>query len=112
MTIKALKESIEKWRQIERGEMPDFGGENCALCELHLDSGCTGCPVSRHTGRAYCRNTPYALFYENCQVEYDEKGEWLGNYPTTPEAFTAARDERLFLAKVLRNMQRKKRVRR
>ncbi len=50
--LKLTVEDIKAWR-----EVPD--GDNCAFCELYLELGCEGCPISQKTGEVRCGNTPY-----------------------------------------------------
>lgn len=58
-TLKALQGSIEKWRRIVEERGVDKGTKNCPLCQLFYKDICTGCPVSEHTGYAWCEDTPY-----------------------------------------------------
>ena len=66
-TRKALLESIEKWRQIEIGEMADMHWENCSLCLSTLNNirevRCHLCPVFDRTKRRACNGTPYQRWF-------------------------------------------------
>ena len=65
-TLKALKGSIKKWKDIVKG-----GEEgDCPLCEL-FDSACPLCPVMAATGRWVCGDTPYDDWYD----EHPERKE-------------------------------------
>lgn len=55
----SLSDSIEKWRRIAYEGAEDHGSRDCALCKLYLNDDCEGCPVSRRTGKKFCRGTPY-----------------------------------------------------
>ncbi len=68
ITLKALEESIEHWRQNLAAESPfdaNTDGGCCALCiefNSHMATGrkgCSGCPVAECTGIAECNLTPY-----------------------------------------------------
>ena len=96
-TLQALKDSIEKWRQIERGEMADMASDNCPLC-IHFsnaygDIDCSSCPVMKRTGKYGCVGTPYV----NWSLEV------LVNVPVadTPKLVRLARAEREFLENLL-----------
>jgi len=66
-TLTALKESIAHWE--ENAADPEnalIGVSSCPLCrKFHKNyrndgkPSCTGCPVFLHTGKSYCRSTPY-----------------------------------------------------
>ena len=105
--LKALKESIEKWKRLTNIEtMNDIniGPENCALCSLyHIyphedyeDKSCISCPVYEKTGYGYCADTPY----ENVQAILDEWSDdsW-DNY--RKQFQQAANDEMEFLKSLL-----------
>jgi hypothetical protein len=64
--LKALQASIEHWRENvgrhAKGAAMLTGSEHCACCEYSnalKAAACDGCPISEHTGRAYCGGTPY-----------------------------------------------------
>ena len=110
-TLTALQESIEKWRQIERGEMMDLGCENCSLCnEFHHDESgqllkCRGCPVKARTGQTYCDDTPYPSWLETNRTlnKNWSAGEYVAD---TPELVRLARAERKFLESLLPKAKR------
>lgn len=92
----ALEESIEKWRQIERGEMVDWGADNCSLCmEFNKDSGCMGCPVRKATRKNFCRGTPYKN-WDDAQARLGKIWS-IDKVADTPELIRIARAERKFL---------------
>ena len=81
-TLKALKASISTWKKRANGEEIPLGTKNCALCKLfHTDytdgpskTCCKKCPVYEHTGKQFCKNTPYehyadASWYEKFDVD-------------------------------------------
>lgn len=95
-TAKALEESIEKWRQIERGEMVDWGPRNCSLCmEYFKATGCRGCPVRKATGRNFCVGTPYKN-WDDAQARVGRIWS-IEKVADTPELIRLARAERKFL---------------
>ena len=57
----ALEKSILKWERILEGAGADYGGYNCALCQLYGGryGNCSGCPVANRVGRVDCTGTPY-----------------------------------------------------
>ena len=64
---KALRKSIEQWKQIVQKEGQDIvvrlSSRGCACCDLCRDKDdgidCTCCPVMQYTGRKSCYGTPY-----------------------------------------------------
>ena len=66
-TLKALKGSIKKWKDIAKGKGEDRGSSNCPLCQL-FENGCLGCPVDKVTYLG-CGRSPYEKWtdhqYEN-----------------------------------------------
>lgn len=65
---KALLLSIQKWEAIVdalqggRNIVNDGGRSTYGLCQMYFDNGCNGCPVKEHTGKSYCRGTPYYTY--------------------------------------------------
>lgn len=62
----AVDLAVEKWERIslaaETNELTDewiVGAPTCALCILHADEPCLGCPIRRATAKPDCENTPY-----------------------------------------------------
>lgn len=64
-TLKALKASIQHWRENRAARTSgaaSVSANACALCALFNDDdckGCVGCPVLARTGRPRCDRTPY-----------------------------------------------------
>ena len=97
----ALKRSIQKWKLIERGEMPDLGNKNCDLCIKHSNAAgftqCRGCPVMDYTGVTGCRNTPWTA-WESAQtflerrLRGDKAHERVADTPQLVELARAARE--------------------
>lgn len=61
-TLTALQDSIRHWHRLATGtqgkdEFPT--ANNCALCAVHNNLHCTGCPVSLASTLRGCRGTPY-----------------------------------------------------
>lgn len=73
VVLKALDESIEKWRKIATGRGENKGAKNCALCQLFNYVCQGGCPVMLYTGRSSCEKTPYYTFVKYC----DSKGYFI-----------------------------------
>jgi len=96
----ALKLSIEKWRQIVRGEMPDTGADNCALCMAARDKdgslNCHKCPVGRTVKDDWCMGTPYTRWINAQGVEWSTVAD-------TPERVTRAKHELRFLRNILKD---------
>jgi len=60
---KALQDSIYHWEMILLGREVSNGRENCPLCKVFYGNAeCRECPIAIHTGKPYCRNTPYTDF--------------------------------------------------
>ena len=98
-TLKALEDTIEKWKKIAAGEEPDMGTLDCPLCKLFYtdeieasDCECVGCPVYEKTGEEYCCNTPYVMWIKN---------GGHGKTADTPELIAAARKKIKFLKSLL-----------
>lgn len=96
-TRTALLESIEKWRQIERGEMADCGTANCSLCLEFHSANCCGCPV-RDAGYQFCEGSPYIEWNDNQSERQFFEVTWVAD---TPELVRLARAERKFLESLL-----------
>jgi hypothetical protein len=62
---KALWESAEHWLQNWADPInARYWADDCACCRAYLDLGsalneCAGCPISQHTGKEQCADTPY-----------------------------------------------------
>ena len=77
-TLKALKETIERWEKIRDLGMDFKTSTQCVLCDLFgdLDGECRDCPIRKKTGQEQCRGTPYRSYQynptkENAQKEVD-----------------------------------------
>ena len=77
-TLKALKETIERWEKIRDLGMDFKTSTQCVLCDLFgdLDGECRDCPIRKKTGQEQCRGTPYRIYQynptkENAQKEVD-----------------------------------------
>lgn len=103
--IKAIKRSIMKWDLICHGVHADYGGADCALCDLYIDIQCENCPIgdSGYT-RAFCKDTPYIQFlrsFDLCKKRY------IKNSFSIPRACYAAAAEVEFLISLLPEEERK-----
>ena len=99
-TLKALRQSIEKWERNAVAQTPDdfaTGIADCALCGLFWGGHCYGCPVKAKTGQTHCCGTPY-------NAARAAKNDWFAR-PADPDlrdaAHTAARVEEEFLRSLL-----------
>lgn len=99
-TRTALEESIEHWKEIERGEGVDLGTYSCALCmefRTHFaEPDCKGCPVAQKTGRRYCYDSPYSE-WDNAMERLGRQMDDYNRVVDTPELVKLARAERKFL---------------
>ncbi|MFA7281958.1 MAG: hypothetical protein WC100_17880 [Sterolibacterium sp.] len=67
----ALKGSIAKWTAIGKGTSTDEDIMDNPLCRLFYGTyatRCNGCPVKEYTGAAYCANSAYADWCNNCSA--------------------------------------------
>ena len=55
--MRALNDSIEKWRKVAYHGERDNGGDNCPLCQFN--KMCNNCIINRVTGSKHCKDTPY-----------------------------------------------------
>lgn len=62
----ALEASIRHWERVVFDPLGEpIGSGYCKLCCLYnngMDDDCYECPVFAHTGRAYCKGTPYIKY--------------------------------------------------
>lgn len=80
----ALVMATEHWKRMRDGtaqgnEAPT--GSQCKLCELFytrrfpMENYCTGCPVSAHTGKSHCGNTPFYKALESFNPAVSSAGQ-------------------------------------
>lgn len=99
---KNLLESIEHWKEIERGEGVDMALNSCSLCMAFPK--CGGCPVHEHTGETDCSSTPWIKWNEE-QLKFNR---YIFHYTDTNRVADTlklvrlARSEREFLESLLR----------
>lgn len=98
-TLKALKGSIKKWKEIIDGTVEDNGPDNCPLCKKFYENNCKGCPVKNKTGHSLCNGTPYDLWNE-LSFEDTQKGD------LSKAAMVAAGAELMFLESLLPRRKR------
>lgn len=58
--MKALDDSIEKWREIAYENGVDYANKNCSLCQLN--KVCDNCIIQHEIGNKHCHNTPYQVW--------------------------------------------------
>jgi len=62
--LTAIKESINRWDTVRKGEIIKLGGYNCPpLCLLYEE--CARCPVYEKTREYDCMGTPFVGWYDN-----------------------------------------------
>ncbi len=61
--IKIMQSSVEKWNRILAGKSSDGGVLDCPPCRIYYVLMCTGCPISRYTGKKFCQGSPYPAWY-------------------------------------------------
>lgn len=69
--MKALDDSIEKWREIAYENGVDYANKNCSLCQFN--KMCDNCIVKHETGNKHCEDTPYVVWtkhHENKHCHY------------------------------------------
>ena len=66
----AVNKSLNKWRLISIGFLPDDDIETCGLCNLYIDLDCEGCPIFEATGLPYCEETPFIKWALNKDKEW------------------------------------------
>jgi len=112
IVLKALKQSISKWRKIVRSTKAlDLGPENCALCKLFSavlrDEGCSQCPVFWATGARGCVDSPYSLWLCHQSLEHRaEKSKAFHRHPYCKECLYTSRRELKFLEEVYREFSK------
>lgn len=65
---KALKESIQHWRDVVGGNAEDIGPSHCACCREFYNNNCVECPVSARAHDTFCRGTPYT----SCEDAFED----------------------------------------
>lgn len=101
ITLQALKNSIEHWKENEAAassDMVSVWSDDCALCQLFVDrtGSCDGCPVAKKTGLDQCKGSPWSAardafyYWRNYQTR-----ELEGNFRF------AAKAEREFLESLI-----------
>ena len=102
-TLKALKGSIKKWKDIEERKGVDKGGYNCPLCLLFekLDFPCESCPVAQRTGLDMCRGSPFTAWLHHYEEEHGYRCIADGLKVKCPTCKELARKEREFLESLL-----------
>ena len=100
-TLKALKGSIKKWKDIAAGEGDDKGDANCPLCKLFVSEDCDGCPVVGEDGEFEgCEDTPFAEWRNHHSAVH--QNFWCNSYKVQcPECKEIALKEVAFLESLL-----------
>lgn len=61
--IAVMESSVRKWEKIIAGKGSDGGVLDCPPCRIFYMLACTGCPIARHTGKRFCKASPYPRWY-------------------------------------------------
>ena len=61
--LKIMESSVRKWQRIIDGKGTDGGVLDCPPCRIFYMLVCTGCPIAEHTGKRFCKGTPYVDWY-------------------------------------------------
>lgn len=96
-TLEALGGSIQKWTAVAHGEGEDDANDNCPLCGLFFDLGCTGCPID-DAGYWACTGTPYTRW---CKHQKEVHGNPPNYVVRCPECRRLALEEVWFLCTLL-----------
>ena len=65
--LRALRKSVQHWRENVEGKTNYFGHWDCALCDVFGPRDCKGCPVMKKTSGLDCQNTPWAKLNKHVQ---------------------------------------------
>ena len=100
-TLKALKGSIKKWKDIAEGKGDDQGDINCPLCLLFIGGGCDGCPVTdENSDFEVCSDTPFDEWRDHHSIVHGDR--WSDSYRVKcPECKEIALKEVAFLESLL-----------
>ena len=70
-TLKAIQDSVKKWRKVAYKRGVEKGMDTCPLCRIFDDGWyCKGCPVAIVTGDWGCRYTPYEMWSKHLREEH------------------------------------------
>ena len=80
-TLKAIDESIEKWKRIVHFSGVDLRANNCSLCRMFED--CCDCPIFQYNGTG-CESAPYKIWFNysvstGYKFTHDKKSAILAN---------------------------------
>jgi len=89
--IKIMESSVAKWNRIIAGKGSDGGVIDCPPCRIFYMLVCFGCPISAHTGKKFCKGSPYPDWYWH-QVEAHDKIRRKVYCPECLKLATAMRD--------------------
>jgi hypothetical protein len=65
-----MEASVRKWEKIIDGKRTDGGVVDCPPCRIFYMLACTGCPIAEHTGKRFCKATPYPAWHYHQMNEH------------------------------------------
>lgn len=54
-----MEAAVRKWDRIIADNRTDGGVLDCPPCRIFYMLVCTGCPIAEHTGKRFCKASPY-----------------------------------------------------
>lgn len=61
--ITIMESSVAKWDRIINKKGSDGGILDCPPCRIYYWLVCLGCPIAQHSGKKFCKGTPYVDWY-------------------------------------------------
>ncbi len=58
-----MESSVRKWERIIAGKGSDGGVLDCPPCRIFYMLACSGCPIAEHTGKRFCKASPYPRWH-------------------------------------------------
>ena len=60
-----MEAAVRKWDRIIAGKGTDGGVLDCPPCRIFYMLVCTGCPIAEHTGKRFCKASPYPHWHHH-----------------------------------------------
>lgn len=99
--IRIMEASVRKWERIIAGKRSDGGVLDCPPCRIYYMLVCFGCPIAQHTGRKFCKGSPYIPWYRH-QLECHDK---MFRKVYCPECKKLAEDMRDFMIEIVKHLK-------
>lgn len=99
--LKIMEASVEKWNRIIEGRRSDGGILDCPPCRIFYLMVCTGCPIAAHTGKKFCKGSPYPRWYWHQVNDHDK----LLKKVYCPECLTYATEMRDFMIDIVEDLK-------